>query len=302
MVWVNLKEFNHKNLAEVVKYAKKRIEMKGKDPKVVKRTEGIGIIYNGLKLHVVYCEQRSEFHVDYYDLEFIESLMNQLNSRSVAKIEATLYVLTLRANYPIYLGDRATLRRYVEDVLNIMLSTNQYEFSYQDHYRAYVLAPYSPNLDEDDVLAKIQYLPEQKKVALTVKGGLFSKEFLPSAADKFTDDEGEKFLKAIDKALETHKKEAVMKLLDGVDKSKVTVKYNPLTDQVQIKDIDTQQLRLEGYVTYRKSHGTKNSYQFTYQEYYADGTKHPYVKSYKLGVDSHETYLEALASFTQNIY
>lgn len=302
MVWVILKVFNHKNLAEVIKYAKERIDKQDNVPKVVRPTEGIGLIYNDLKLHVGYCKQRSDFHIDYYDLATIESIMQKLNSRSVAKIEATLYALILGDNYPIYLGDRATLKRYVEDVLTIPLITNQYEFSYQVKHRAYVLSAYSPSSDEEDVLAKIQYLPEQKKVALTVKGGLFRLEFSPSDSSKFTNNDRDNFLKAVDKALETHKKEAVLQLLSGLDRGIVTVNYNYLTDQVQIKSIDTQQIRLEGYVTYGKRYGTTNEYRFTYQEYYADGTKHPHVKSYKLGVSNYEDFQEVLSNFTKNIY
>ena len=87
-----------------------------------------------------------------------------------------------------------------------------------------------------------------------------------------------------------------------VDRGIVTVNYDYLTDKVQIKSIDTQQIRLDGYVTYGKSYGTNNGYRFTYQEYYADGTKHPYVKSYKLGVSNYEDFQEVLSNFTQNIY
>lgn len=302
MVWVMLKVFNHKNLSEVIKYAKERMDKQGNVPKVVRPTEGIGLIYKDLKLHVGYCKQRSDFHVDYYDLATIESIMQKLNSRSVAKIEATLYPIILRDNYPTYLSDRLTFKQYLSDVLDIRLSTNQYEFSYQVEHRAYVLSAYSPSLDEDDILAKIQYLPEQKKVALTVKGGLFKLEFSPSDTGRFTKSERDNFLNAIDKALETHKRDAVLQLLSGVDRGIVTVNYDYLTDKVQIKSIDTQQIRLEGYVAYGKSYGTNNGYRFTYQEYYADGTKHPYVKSYKLGVSNYEDFQEVLSNFTQNIY
>lgn len=302
MVWVILKVFNHKNLSEVIKYAKERMDKQGNVPKVVRPTEGIGLIYNDLKLHVGYCKQRSDFHDDYYDLATIESIMNKLNSRSVAKVEVALYSIILRDNYPTNLRDRVVFKQYLRDVLDIKISTNQYEFSYQIKHRAYVLSAYSPSLDEDDILAMIKYLPDQKKVALTVKGGLFRKEFSPSDTGSLTESERGNFLNAIDKVLETHKKDAVLQLLSDVDRGIVTVNYDYLTNKVQIKSIETQQIRLDGYVTYGKRYGTINEYRFTYLEYYEDGTKHPHVKSYKLGVSNYEDYQEVLSKFTQNIY
>lgn len=299
MAWRSLRAFNHTNLKNVVKVAKKRLDVLRGEPRELKEQEGIGLAYFRGKLSVGYSTKRTMDRIDFYDLNEIESIMIQLKSSSVAKVEEILYNIILQANYPVDLTNKDNLKAYLEETLGIKINTLTYQAVYVPHLQTFSIASYSPKLGVNVPLATVRYDIGNKCLNISVKDGLYNKQVRPVDLQKGWEDEVKLFDQAIDRALFKHKKEAVLHLLDGIERVGLSVSYDYKDDKVIIKDTDTGQVRLEGYVTYGKGYGTGFEYRFNYQEYYQDGTKHQYVKSYKTRVTDPESFKEAVEMFSK---
>lgn len=301
MAWKSLRAFNHTTLKNVVKVAKKRLnELRG-ESRELKEQEGIGLAYFRGKLSVGYSTKRTEDRIDFYDLNEIESIMVQRKSSSVAKVEGILYSVILKENYPVDLRNNANLKAYVEDTLGIKLRTLTYQAVYVPYLQTFSIESYSPKLEVNVPLATVRYNIGSKSIDISVKDGLYNKQVRPVDLQNGWEDEVKLFNQAIDSALSKHKKEAVLHLLDCIERVGLSVSYDYKGDKVIIKDTDTGQVRLEGYVRYGKGHGTGFEYRFTYQEYYRDGTKHQYVKSYRTRVTDPESFKEAVENFSENL-
>lgn len=301
MAWKSLRALNHTTLKNVVKVAKQRLEVLRGESRELKEQEGIGLAYFRGKLSVGYSTKRTEDRIDFYDLNEIESIMVQLNSSSVAKVEVVLYSIILKANYPVDLTNKDNLKAYVEETLGIRLSTLTYQAVYVPQYQTFSIDSYSPKLGLNVPLASVRYDIGNKCLNISVKDGLYNKRVRPVDLQNGWEDEVKLFNQAIDRALFEHKKEAVLHLLDGIKRVGLSVSYNYKDDKVIIKDTDTGQVRLEGYVKYGKGYGTGFEYRFNYQEYYPDGTKHQYVKSYRTQVTDSESFKEAVEMFSKNL-
>lgn len=301
MAWKSLRAFNHTTLKNVVKVAKKRLNVLREEPRELKEQEGIGLAYFRGKLSVGYSTKRTEDRIDFYDLNEIESIMVQRKSSSVAKVEGILYSVILKANYPVDLTNNANLKAYVEDTLGIKLRTLTYQAVYVPYLQTFSIESYSPKLEVNVPLATVRYNIGSKSIDISVKDGLYNKQVRPIDLKNGWEDEVKLFNQAIDRALSNHKKEAVLHLLDCIERVGLSVSYDYKGDKVIIKDTDTGQVRLEGYVRYGKGYGTGFEYRFTYQEYYHDGTKHQYVKSYKTRVTDPESFKEAVENFSENL-
>ena len=299
MAWRSLRAFNHTTLKNVVKVAKQRLDVLRGESRELKEQEGIGLAYFRGKLSVGYSTKRTEDRIDFYDLNEIESIMIQLKSSSVAKVEEILYNIILKANYPVDLTNKDNLKEYVEETLGIRINTLTYQAVYVPHLQTFSIAAYSPKLGVNVPLATVRYDIGNKCLNISVKDGLYNKQVRPVDLQKGWEDEVKLFDQAIDRALFKHKKEAVLHLLDGIERVGLSVSYDYKDDKVIIKDTDTGQVRLEGYVTYGKGYGTGFEYRFNYQEYYRDGTKHQYVKSYRTRVTEPESFKEAVEMFSK---
>lgn len=301
MAWKSLRAFNHTNLKGVLKVAKQRVEQLRGESRELKEQEGIGVAYFRGKLSVGYSTKRTEDRIDFYDLNEIESIMIQIKSSSVAKVEEILYSIILKANYPVDLTNEDNLKAYVDETLGIKLNTLAYRAVYVPQLQTLSIAPYSPKLGVNVPLATIQYDRGNRCINISVKDGLYNKQVRPFDLKNGWEDEVKLFNQAVDRALFKHKKEAVLHLLDGIERVGLSVSYNYADDKVIIKETDTGQVRLEGYVTYGKGYGTGFEYRFNYQEYYPDGTPHKHLKLYRLRVTNQEMYREAVDTFIKNL-
>lgn len=301
MAWTSLRALNHTTLKHVVRVAKKRLEDLRGEPRELKEQEGIGLAYFRGKLSVGYSTKRTEDRIDFYDLNEIESIMVQLKSSSVEKVEEVLYNIILKANFPVDLTNKDNLKSYVVETLGIKLRTSTYQAVYVPNYQTFSIEAYSPKLGLNVPLATVRYDIGNKCLNISVKDGLYTKQVRPVDLKNGWEDEVKLFNQAIDRALFENKKEAVLHLLDGIERVGLSVSYNYVDDKVIIKDTDTGQVRLEGYVTYGKGHGTWFYYYFRYKEYYPDGEKYQYVKTYRTLVTDPESFKEAVEMFSNNL-
>lgn len=301
MAWTSLRALNHTNLKHVVRVAKKRLEDLRGEPRELKEQEGIGLAYFRGKLSVGYSTKRTEDRIDFYDLNEIESIMVKLKSSSVEKVEVVLYNIILKANFPVDLTNKDNLKSYVVETLGIKLRTSTYQAVYVSNYQTFSIEAYSPKLGLNVPLATVRYDIGNKCLDISVKDGLYTKQVRPVDLKNGWEDEVKLFNQAIDRALFENKKEAVLHLLDGIERVGLSISYNYEDDKVIIKDTDTGQVRLEGYVTYGKGHGTWFYYYFRYKEYYPDGEKYQYVKTYRTLVTDPESFKEAVEMFSNNL-
>ena len=301
MAWTSLRALNHTNLKHVVRVAKKRLEDLRGEPRELKEQEGIGLAYFRGKLSVGYSTKRTEDRIDFYDLNEIESIMVQLKSSSVEKVEEVLYNIILKANFLVDLTNKDNLKSYVVETLGIKLRTSTYQAVYVPNYQTFSIEAYSPKLGLNVPLATVRYDIGNKYLNISVKDGLYTKQVRPVDLKNGWEDEVKLFNQAIDRALFEHKKEAVLHLLDGIERVGLSISYNYVDDKVIIKDTDTGQVRLEGYVSYGKGYGTWFYYYFRYKEYYPDGEKYQYVKTYRTMVTDPESFKEAVEMFSNNL-
>lgn len=285
----------------MVKLSKSRLERLEGDTTGAVKHEGIGFAYAKGKLHVGYITQptANDEILSYVSLADVKEVTLKIQSKSVVKIEEFLYRTVVSMLYPYDLTQKEQLTTFVEDVLKLPINTNKYKACYVKQLNTLCIATYSPRLDEQVILAQIEYRLKNGRVNILVGDGVYSGSVNPNSKEEINNFNVHLFEDRVNDESHKVRADAVTYLLEQINESKYTISYDSMDSAVKIEETATGQLRLEGYVLYRKGFGTSYEYLLTYQEYYSDGTKHPYVKTYRVTVKDPKSFNDVATKFTE---
>lgn len=303
MGWKTLHPFSRTKLKEMVKLSKSRLERLEGDTTGAVKNEGIGFAYAKGKLHVGYITQptANDEILSYVSLADVKEVTLKIQSKSVVKIEEFIYRTVVSSLYPYDLTQKEQLTTFVEDVLKLPINTNKYKACYVKQLNTLCIATYSPRLDDQVILAQIEYRPATGRVYILVGDGVYSGSVKPNSKEDINNFNVQLFEDRVNDESHKVRADAVNYLLEQIDESKYTISYDSMDSSVKIEETATGQVRLKGYVLYNKGFGTSYEYRLTYLEYYPYGTKHTHVKTYRVTVKDPKSFNDVVSSFTQNL-
>lgn len=301
MGWKSLYPFSRTKLKELVKLSKSRLERLEGDTTGELKNEGIGFAYAKGRLHVGYITQptANDEILSYVSLADVKEVTLKIQSKSVVKIEEFLYRTVVSKHYLYDLTQKEQLTTFVEDVLKLPINTNKYKACYVKQLNTLCIATYSPRLDEQVILAQIEYRQKNGRLNILVGDGEYSGSVNPNSKEEISTFNVQLFEDRVNDESHKVRSDAVTYLLEQIDGSKYTISYDSMDSSVKIEETATGQVRLEGYVLYHKGNWNDYVYRLTYQEYYPDGTKHTYVKTYRVTVKDPKSFNDVATKFTQ---
>lgn len=287
----------------MVKLSKSRLERLEGDTTGAVKQEGIGFAYAKGKLHVGYITQptANDEILSYVSLADVKEVTLKIQSKSVVKIEEFIYRNVVSRHYPYDLKQKDKLTTFVEDVLQLPINTNKYKAYYDKQINTLCIDTYSPRLDDQVILAQIEYRPATGRVYILVGDGVYSGSVNPNSKEDINNFNVQLFEDRVNDESHKVRADAVNYLLEQIDESKYTISYDSMDSSVKIEEASTGQIRLKGYVLYHKGNWNDYVYRLTYLEYYPYGTKHTHVKTYRVTVKDPKSFNDVVSSFTQNL-